>query len=267
MEKRLRFGCHDFLNSRPITYALSEKLVEPPFDTVYAPPSKLSDMLKGDELDLAIIPAIEYSRIPGLKLVPGFSIAAKGEVRTVLLFSERDPWSAETVAVDPRSRTSVALLQILFKEFHDRDVKIIPVESSDPAVLMERGEAALIIGDEAFGIDRERLNVIDLAESWYRHTKKPFVFAILAVREGIDATTAVAALSEGRDIGFKRIDEICRKASALNGIPEDICCDYLNKRIVYTLDEEAINGLKLFFELAEKHGLTEKSPDLTFYPR
>jgi chorismate dehydratase len=267
VEKRQRFGCHDFLNSRPITWAISEGLIDPPFETVYAPPSKLSDMLRAEDLDFAIIPAIEYARIPGLELVPGFSIAAKGKVGTVLLFSESDPWDAESVAVDPRSRTSVALLQILFQEYRKRDVKIIPVESSDPAVLLERGAAALIIGDEAFGIDRERLTVIDLAESWYRFANKPFVFAVLCTRDGVDAGEAVESLREAKEIGLGRLSEISNKSSALNGIPADVCYDYLKNRISYDLLDEELAGLKLFFELAAKHGLIEKSPDTTFFSR
>ena len=267
VEKLLKFGCHDFLNSRPLTYAISEKLINPPFETIYAPPAKLSDMLRAGDLDLAIIPAIEYARIPGLELVPEFSIAANGEVRTVLLFSENDPWSAGSIAVDPRSRTSVALMQILFNEYRKRDVKIIEVESNDPAVLMESGEAALIIGDEAFGIDRERMNVIDLAQSWHLHTNKPFVFALLVVRAGVEASLAIESLKQAKEIGLGRLGEISNKSSALNGVPEDVCYDYLESRISYNLNDDEVEGLKLFYELALKHGLIEKSPDTTFSSR
>ena len=264
--KRLRFGCHNFLNSKPLTYALTEEIVKAPFETVFAPPSALADMLKNGELDFALIPAIEYQRIPDLKIVPGFSIAAAGEVKTVLMFSDKLVEGINKVAVDFRSRTSVALLKILFKKKFGRNIETVEEEGSFeiPATMLGNADAALLIGDEAFLVDLEKFRVMDLSKEWFDLTGKPFVFAILCVREGVNIDEAIKYLTEAKAVGFENIISICDDATDKIGLSDEECRDYLLHRIRYELSEEDVEGMKLFFEYAVAEGLVDSS-NISFY--
>jgi len=262
-EPRLKFGCHDFLNSQPILYPLAQGLVETPFDMVLDSPAHLADRLRDGELDLAFIPAVEYARIPRLKIVPGFSIAAEGEVRTVLMFSRKKMEEIKTVAVDQRSRTSVSLLKVLMHGYYGRDVSFsIAQKGHDP---LENADAALLIGDEAFKIPASGFHLYDLSQEWFRFTGKPFVFSILCVASGVDADVAIDALGKAKEIGKGMLDEICRKGSLELGIPHGVCLDYLSNRIRYDLTPQQIQGLKLFYELAGKYGVIHSVPDIVFY--
>lgn len=262
-EERLKFGCHDFLNSQPIVHPLKEGRVSAPFDTVFAPPARLADMLKAGELDIAFIPAVEYARIHGLRIAPGFSIAARGPVKTVLLFSRKRMEEVDTVVVDHRSRTSVSLLNVLLREFYGREASFSIVQNSGD-LLKSREDAVLVIGDEAFSAPPE-LKSIDLAEEWFRHTGLPFVFALLCVAPGRDADVVIDALRKAKEAGKKSINEICRKFSARLGIAEHVCRDYLVNRIRYDLVPDDVKGLELFLELAQKHGAVHGWSPLRFY--
>lgn len=262
-EARLKFGCHDFLNSQPVIYPLKEGIVAAPFDMVFDTPARLADMLKAGELDIAFIPAVEYGRIHGLKIVPGFSIAAKGPVKTVLLFSRRGMEDIESVVVDGRSRTSVTLLKVLMRGFYGKEVAF-SIAPHGEDVLKAPEDAVLIIGDEAFKTPPE-LNRYDLSEEWHRHTGLPFVFAVLCVGPGRDADVVIDALKKSKEAGRKMTNEICRKFSSQIGISEHVCRDYLVNRIRYDLEAEDIKGLETFLELAQKHGAVPGFTPLVFY--
>ncbi len=261
---RLKFGCHDFLNSQPIVYPIKEGLVDTPFDTIFAPPGELADMLKNGALDLAFIPAVEYARIHGLRIVPGFSIAALGPVRTVLLFSKRKIEDIDTVAVDHRSRTSVSLLRVLMAEFYKKEVEF--AITRDVHNFIDAAEdATLVIGDESFRDARGR-HVYDLSELWHRFTGLPFVFAVLCVTPGCEAHAAVAALRRAKEMGMGALDKICRTYAARAGITVEECRDYLGNRIRYGLSDGDVKGLRLFLELAHKHQVVHAFTPIAFYP-
>ncbi|MEK7845332.1 MAG: MqnA/MqnD/SBP family protein [Nitrospinota bacterium] len=76
----LRFGCHNFLNAKPLTFALSNGILKHSFEIISDTPANLSDMLKEGRLDMALIPSIEYARNSGLKLIRDFSISSLGTV-------------------------------------------------------------------------------------------------------------------------------------------------------------------------------------------
>src|SRR6476620_9058961 len=110
----IRVGAVNYLNTKPLICGLEE--FAPVIDLVLEVPSKLADMLAEGQLDVALIPAIEYFRAGRYSLVPGISIASNGPVLSVTLFS-RVPWEQiRRVALDAGSRTSAALTQIILRK-------------------------------------------------------------------------------------------------------------------------------------------------------
>ena len=51
-------------------------------------PSQCAEALRRGEADVAIIPSIEYQRMEGIVALPGMAIAAKGEVRSLLVTAQ-----------------------------------------------------------------------------------------------------------------------------------------------------------------------------------
>lgn len=262
--RELRFGCHYFLNARIFTYPITQRLIEFPYKLELAPPAELADMLLGGDLDMAFIPAIEYARSDSLRIVPGFGIASLGEVKTVVMLSRYELDTVKNIALDNRSRTSVALLKILLKDYFKRDVEFT-TPAPDSNLLESSADGALIIGDETFDINPTDYNLYDLSKAWYEFTGKPFVFALLCVAEGVNADSAIAALHQAKIKGMEHLDDLCHTAAMELEIEESFCRDYLTNCMRYELNDKDIEGLKLFFKMAHKNGLIERNPKLNFY--
>jgi len=260
----LRFGCHNFLNAKPLTFALTNGILKHNFELISDTPANLSDMLKEGRLDIAVIPSIEYARIPGLKLIRDFSISSLGTVNTVLLFSKNEIHDIETVAVDNSSRTSIAMLKIILKERFKVSPDFIPVK---PVIseMMDRADAGLIIGDNALKINRKKFVTYDLGEEWYLLTGRPFVHAVLAVRDEIDLGDGLNILKKAKEIGLSSINEISSEESKRLKISKEVCIDYLTKRIIYEFGDNEIDGLHYFYKLSKEHGIIDKDVRLQFY--
>src|SRR5436190_23953072 len=87
------------------------------FEIHYTVPSACAEALRAGTADIGIIPAITYQTIPDLVVIPDVAIGAKGPVRSILLVSKLPLEKIKTVAADTSSRTSVALLKIIFKKW------------------------------------------------------------------------------------------------------------------------------------------------------
>ena len=238
-----------------------------------AAPARCAEMLAEGRADAALIPAIEYQRIAGLKVAPGACVGSKREVRSVLVASRVPLEQIRTVALDNSSRTSAALIQIILKHFCgvEASYRQSPPKLAD---MLETNDAALIIGDPAMLIDRSSLHVYDLAEEWRKHTDLPFVFAFWAIRA---KSTSWPGSSKGSEEG--RIDFNAAKVEGLAqaeqlaeiygkrlGLASSDLFSYLTENISYDLDEECLRGLRLYYDLAYQCALIAEPRDLVFLP-
>src|SRR6516165_3454109 len=113
MDQPLRIGAVSYLNTKPLICDLDQ--LAPDAELVLEVPSRLADRLADGSLDVGLIPAIEYFRAGTYTIVPNISIASRGPVLSVTLFS-RVPWAdIRRVALDEGSRTSAALTQVLLR--------------------------------------------------------------------------------------------------------------------------------------------------------
>src|SRR3954454_20237746 len=125
MAPAVRIGAVTYLNTKPLIHDLDE--LAPAAELVLDVPSRLAEQLRRGELDVALIPVIEYFRHGGYRVVPDIAIASNGPVLSVTLFS-RAPWQAiRRVALDEGSRTSAALTQILLRERHGVRPELVPL--------------------------------------------------------------------------------------------------------------------------------------------
>ncbi|MFQ5673804.1 MAG: menaquinone biosynthetic enzyme MqnA/MqnD family protein [Nitrospinales bacterium] len=256
----LRFGFHDFLNAQPLLQPLVRLGREAGIEMVLDTPAAVAAKLKSGELDLAMIPSVEYLRhADRYRLLPGLAIASRGVVGTVLLVTRTPLKTIRTLSLDNRSLTSAALLKILFADrlsptvrFHSR----IP----DLETMLATDDAALIIGDQAFRA-RERFpdaTVYDLSEEWFRQTGKTFVHAVAAVRP--DATLGKETIERIQQIEPREtIPEIVKTWAGKTGISTAECADYLSNRIIYRLGEAELEGLAHFRNLCHERGLIEQA--------
>lgn len=217
----------------------------------YTLPSACAELLRQGMADIGIIPVAAYASIPDLVVIPDIAIAAKGPVKSILLVSKVPVEKIQTVAADTSSRTSVALLQVLFAKFYGGAPKFVPMEPKLKPML-QACDAALVIGDPALLAKTEGYEVRDLAAEWQRLTGKAFVFAFWAGRKDAISPEVVQDFQRSRDNGLRpeNLEKTLREWSVRLGLPSDQISAYLRDNIFYYLDEECLSGLRLFYRYA-----------------
>jgi chorismate dehydratase len=229
-----------------------------------AAPARCGDLLARGEVEAALVPIIEYQRIPGVRVVPGVCVGSHSAVRSVVLVSKYDDLkNVRRVGLDASSRTSQALVKIIFREFLNCEPRW---ETSSPDVhaMMEDNDAALLIGDPAMSITLPGLHVFDLASVWRRFTNTGFVFAMWMAREGALEAVRGIDFAGARDEGLEQVEKIISQCEADLPLPRDEIRKYLTENITFHLDQELEQGMRLYFELARKQGLIENNKPLQF---
>ena len=262
----IRVAAVKYLNSLPLVHGLDAQ--QDLFELQFEVPAKCAALLHGGEVDLALIPSIEYLQRPHYRVVPGIAVGSDGPVASVALFSKRPATAIRSVAVDSSSRTSIALLRILCAQWFDIDPTLVKMRPDlDP--MLKRCDAALLIGDRALFIDHESagLEKIDLGEEWTSMTSMPFVWAFWAGREEAVGPEHVAALQAARDSGVAARDEIAAGFVAPDDDEErrETVRKYLQDNIECTLDERRRASLKKFYETAHELGVVPATRPLRFF--
>lgn len=148
---KLRVSIVEYLNTAPLVWGLTDGPLAGRYDLSFTVPSMCAEALRAGSVDVAIIPAIEYQRIPGLVLLPDMAVAARGEVRSILVIARKPIELAKRIALDTSSRSSAALVQLLCRNFWGISPEFVPA-APDPAAMLADADAALVIGDPALRI-------------------------------------------------------------------------------------------------------------------
>jgi chorismate dehydratase len=231
---------------------------------IEAVPSRCAQLLRQSEAEVALIPVIEYQRIPGGCLVPDVCVGSKQEVLSVVLVSKNtELQDVRTVALDESSRTSATLVKIIFKEFLQQDPKWTTC-SPNLAEMLEQNDAALIIGDPGMTFPRAGLKVWDMASLWRNYTDLGFVFAMWMVRDDAEDKARSVDFAKARDEGVSQIETIVQEYKNKIPMSVDDLRRYLTENIVFEVDESMRRGLGLYYELAHKHGLIDAVKPLRF---
>ena len=177
----------------------------------------------------------------------------------VLLVAKVPLENIETLAVDLRSRTSVALLKLLYADKFSSTMQFLPA-SPDPSKMLQEHDAALIIGDQA--MDAQHLDGVkfafDLSNEWFQHTGKTFVHAVVAAQKHIETESKLLDyLGQAGTRASDEINAIAKAYSKKQGLDENLCRDYLQNKIIYSLGEEELQGLEAFQKMCYEKGLLD----------
>ena len=168
-----------FLNCEPLFHSIPNN-----WNVLAAPPSWLTGHILRRDCIVAPIPAADYAKHRDeLILIPDIGICSKGEVGSVLLFSNKTLPEIKTVALPSDSATSIVLCKHILKS---RGVDIDYIEMGpDIDAMLETCDAALLIGDRALQATKEGVHsvVFDLGQEWFDHTSLPMVFGVFAARK------------------------------------------------------------------------------------
>ena len=263
---KLRVSLVDYLNSAPLGWSFLHGPLKGRFEVVRSSPAECADQLARGEVDVGLIPSIEYQRIPDLRIIPGIAVAASNRVRSVLLVRPKERPEIRSVALDTSSRTSATLVRILL----ERRMGLRPeFVAHTPQIdeMLARCDAALIIGDAALRLPSDKYEVLDLAQAWIEWQKVPFVFAFWACRAELESDLELVSIfHEARNWGLGVREEIAEVYAGILNLSEASLREYLHFNVDYNLGDPHVDGLTRFFHLAfELSAIPELRP-LDFLP-
>jgi chorismate dehydratase len=268
---RLRIAAIRFLNPTPLMWdfehpPLAAELAHR-YELNWMLPSQCADQLASGAADIGLVPIASLATTPGLRILPGCTIASKHAVRSLLLVRRASqPLTAlRSVAADTASRTTIAHTRILFHKWGNPEVPFTPM-AADLDAMLDRADAAILIGDPALMALEERANRIertgeqlvyhDLAEEWRSLTGLPFVSAVWGVSPAVPIDQNIADdFIRSRDHGLENIDALVRYWSRQLPLSEQTVRSYLTTNIHYILDEECVEGMRVFFRMAAETGV------------
>jgi chorismate dehydratase len=263
--QRPRIAASSYLNTAPLIWSFihgtQRKAVELFTDTA---PARCAEMLEHGEVDAALVPIIEYQRIPNIAIIPDVCVGSKTAVRSVVLATRKNNLKKiERVALDASSRTSAALVKIIFREFLGFEPEWTTA-ASDLKSMLTHADAALIIGDPAMKISRDQFRVFDLAALWHEFTGLGFVFAMWMARK--DSVEKIRAIdfAAARDEGMTNLDRVIADYPHPIEFSRAEIKQYLTENVVFHVDEEMLRGLTVYFDLAEKHELVDRVRPIEF---
>ena len=85
MTPPVRLGAVGYLNARPLTWALDRAPER--WQVRYDVPAVCSALLRAGDVDLGLIPSVDYLEAPDYRLVPGVGVGSYGPVASVALFT------------------------------------------------------------------------------------------------------------------------------------------------------------------------------------
>jgi chorismate dehydratase len=287
--QKLRISIVQYLNTAPLVWGFTNGPFAGKYDLSFTVPSQCAEALSTGAADIAIIPAIEYQRIPGLVVLPDLAIASQNRVRSLLIVAKKPIEQVRSIALDRSSRSTQALTRILAEKHWNIAPEFFETDP-DMRVMLAKADAAMIIGDPALRISiaiekkstvspqgravcqaatlgisgAEIFHIYDVVGEWRRFSSLPAVMAIWAARPEFITPEVLEDFAASRNLGLTQIAAICLEAARELQLPQQALESYLRHNIDFSLGEENRRGLERYFHEAEKLGLIARDKKIAW---
>jgi chorismate dehydratase len=249
----VKVGAVSYLNAWPLTWTLAGAGQR--WSVRQDVPAVCAALLHSGEVDLGLIPSVEYLQAPDYRFVPGVGIGSRGAIASVAIFTRRRMRDVQRLALDTTSRTSAALARVLCARRFDAAPAFVP-HRPNLARMVEDCDAALLIGDRALEADHESLGLekVDLGVEWTAMTGLPFIYAAWTGRPGAVTPEHVRELQQAQADGVRAIDAIAAEYAGGEPVRAARAAAYLRDNVRYRLGADEAAGLQLFLDYAAELG-------------
>lgn len=261
MTKKLTVGVVPYMNAKPLICGLNQyvDLIEVRFEV----PSLLPGMLNNDQLDVAIIPSVEYFRNGAYAIIPEISISSIGAVESVKIFSKVPVQDIKTIALDKSSSTSSTLTKIIFqKQYHTSPQYTL--WNGQYNISDTNTDAVLLIGDNAMKVPDNEYVTLDLGQAWFENTGLPFVYAFWVVKKDRHIPGINDLLKSAKEAGIRSVQTLAAAESQRIQLTQARCVNYLTKSIQYNFGMDELKGLRTFYQYAASLGLAPNGVEIIF---
>jgi chorismate dehydratase len=249
-QEKISVSIVNYTNTLPFKWALKRSALLNKIDLQEDIPSICAQKLKFGQVDLALVPVALLPELKNYKIVSQFCIGTKGKVDTVKLYSQVPFDEIQEVSLDYQSKSSNALVRVLFQFFWKKTVRY---KEALPGfeTTVHGTHAIVVIGDRTFSLNGQFRYEYDLAEEWQKLTGLPFVFACWVSTKTLDAAF-VQQFDDCLAYGVENIASAIEEKADESPINKQNTLKYLTMRIDYNLDSTKKEAMFLFLELLKQ---------------
>lgn len=244
--EKIKVGIVNYLNTKPLLYGINQSAIRDSIMLVQDYPSNIASFLQEGKIDIGLVPVAILPQMKEYYIHTDYCIGCDGAVASVCLFSEVPINEVKTVLLDYQSKTSVALLKVLLRDFWQVEPHLVNT-SSDYSNDIQGTIAGLVIGDRSFKQRKISTYAYDLGEAWKQFTGLPFVFASWVSKKVLDPRF-VADFNAANAAGVSNLPAVLESVS----YPLFNLEEYFTSYISYPFDAQKKKGLRRFMELLSR---------------
>jgi chorismate dehydratase len=248
---KIRISAVKYANTYPFIYGLTESGFDKKVILETDHPSDCAAKLISGKVDIGLIPVATLPLLKEYYILSDYCIGANGYVRTVMLLGNSPLKEIDTIYLDYRSCSSVALSKVLAKNSWDKEFRWVNTAKGFDFINIGLNEAVVLIGDQCFEYETMFKYKIDLAFEWKKFSGLPFVFACWTANKELEKEF-IEEFSKALQIGVNNIDAVVEKFGKTGAIKGNVLKRYLTENIDYDFNDQKRMGLKLFLELMNK---------------
>ncbi|MFK7969836.1 MAG: menaquinone biosynthetic enzyme MqnA/MqnD family protein [Bacteroidia bacterium] len=231
----MRIALVSYINTTPFTDGLRHEFSDQEVNLNLLPPSDCAKAFQQGDVDIALLPVGSLPDLDQVSILPNWCIGANGSVESVFIVSQRPIEELDTIYLDPHSRSSNGLANILM-QYHWH---INPALKNNPKrsfTKVKDRTGAVIIGDQAIRMRGKFRYVYDLSKSWQQLTGMPFTFAVWAYKPGAISAEQIERLNKAFAYGVEHALESAERWASHFQLNEEFCKNYLSQYIEYNFD-------------------------------
>jgi chorismate dehydratase len=246
------------LHTQPLTRTLRSNK---DFQLVEDSRPNIAKQLREQELSAALLSPLDYAKESSdYCIVPGVATVSPEGNNSIIVRFREGVESIQSLAVDPNFASEIVLAKIILAEAFDIEPTIVPMIAS-PEGMLQKTDAALLVGDSAFRESGKTERLIDIVEEWNEMTGLPLVHALWCGREADLTKEDILQLQQAALKGSAGIADIILEVQKED---REASREFLES-FSYDLNNEAKAGLGEFMKYLYYHGITPDVSELNFY--
>ena len=255
--KQLLLGAPGYVSVRPLIFGLMRR-PDPDTLLIYQEPGVLAAAVDRGELDAALVPAVEYLRGVGKHYVNGPALVARPEMGSMILLAGKPVEELQRIAVSEYCRSPVAVLRIVLGEIY-RTTPDLCVIKNGQEKWREDYDGILLTGNAALDHLAKRadgdVTAYNVSDMWYSLTSLPAALALWVYNDESLGENLAKIFITSRNFGTQNILHLADGIAQTTQYDGELLYDYFINSWEYNLSDEAVEGLKVFEELALRYDL------------
>lgn len=247
----MKIAVISYLNATPYVDGLRRAFAAHEAELLLLPPAECAKALYAGECDAALLPVGALGESQNIRLLPNYCIGANGAVESVFILSQQPIETLDTLLLDPESRSSNRLAEVLSRHYWHTEPRLQPTKTLDYVRQINGSTGGVVIGDKAIKYRKDFAYAYDLPEAWRQLTGLPFVFATWAIRpDSFPAdqyTRFCQALNEGIE---QAAGSAIRWADTYN-VSEPFALHYLLQCLDFRFDDAKHRSMRLYRQFLE----------------